>query len=508
MKPSRLLLSLGVYTLLGFAPLAVNFLVLPVYTARLVPSEFGRLAVVNVAHSFLCLFIAVGVDTGYSRLYFDHHKDRAARGRLLATALTFLALSSALWAGLLFACGDAVFDRIFHDVELAPYRSALALGTAFQVFYSVAYTHFRNGERLRAVATLSLSTSLLASAAVVVAIYVIRADAPTAFAARNLAFSVAVLPFLAILVREAWPMRPALAPLRAMVAFGLPVLSYSLIAYLLFNGDRVVMERWFLAEELGLYALAVTIVSPLEILLQAGQQAIQPIAYRLLNAKAAGAQTFVSGVYSALLASCALASVAVTVLGSFVAELAKGSRYAACVKYLVVLCFAQLFRVVFAGYAFPVFYEKRTRALPVVSGLSVLAGLGVAYALRGWVGTMSVAYGVVGWKAAQALLMRIVVPLDLGPGKLSRFGESYALLASVGLWGVVQTVSPGGRSLGIGAGLVTLHALVVLARSAQTRWWRGAREDEPRSASETVPTVAAPAGSRDDPGPAPKATLA
>ena len=98
MKPSRVILSLGLYTLLGFAPLAVNFLVLPVYTARLVPSEFGRLAVVNVAHSFLSLFITVGVDTGYGRLYFDVHKDTAARGQLLVSALAFLAASGALWA--------------------------------------------------------------------------------------------------------------------------------------------------------------------------------------------------------------------------------------------------------------------------------------------------------------------------------------------------------------------------------------------------------------------------
>jgi len=202
---------LGLYTLLGFAPLAVNFLVLPVYTARLVPSEFGRLAVVNVAHSFLSLFITVGVDTGYGRLYFDVHKDAAARGRLLATALAFLALSGALWAVLVFTCGEAVFSRAFHDVTLAPYRSALALGATFQVLYTVAYAHFRNGERLRSVAALSLSTSLLSAGAVVVAIYAVRADAPTAFAARNLAFAVAVVPFLVSLVREAWPQRPAWA---------------------------------------------------------------------------------------------------------------------------------------------------------------------------------------------------------------------------------------------------------------------------------------------------------
>ena len=70
-KPARMLTALGVYTVLGFLPMGISFLLLPLYTARLSPEQYGILTEANVTHTFATLFFAAGLDAAFNRFYFD-----------------------------------------------------------------------------------------------------------------------------------------------------------------------------------------------------------------------------------------------------------------------------------------------------------------------------------------------------------------------------------------------------------------------------------------------------
>ena len=71
------------------AILAINFLLLPIYTRVLLPAEYGVLALVLVLEAVLKPLYRWGLNTSFLRLYYDCRND-ADRKTLAGTAIIFL----------------------------------------------------------------------------------------------------------------------------------------------------------------------------------------------------------------------------------------------------------------------------------------------------------------------------------------------------------------------------------------------------------------------------------
>ena len=78
-----------VYGSADVAILPINFLLLPVYTRVLAPSEYGVLALVLVLEAVLKPLYQWGLDTSYLRLHYDC-RDDAERRTLAGTIILFL----------------------------------------------------------------------------------------------------------------------------------------------------------------------------------------------------------------------------------------------------------------------------------------------------------------------------------------------------------------------------------------------------------------------------------
>src|SRR5438552_17669555 len=70
--------------------LAVNFLLLPLYTRVLTPREYGALALLLLCEAFLKVVNRWGLDQSFLRLYYDHPA-ADDRGTLAATVAAFIA---------------------------------------------------------------------------------------------------------------------------------------------------------------------------------------------------------------------------------------------------------------------------------------------------------------------------------------------------------------------------------------------------------------------------------
>ena len=65
--------STFVYTLLGFLPMASAFVLTPVYTKFLTTEEYGIISLSNVFQSYLAIFVAIGIDSAFTRFYFKYN---------------------------------------------------------------------------------------------------------------------------------------------------------------------------------------------------------------------------------------------------------------------------------------------------------------------------------------------------------------------------------------------------------------------------------------------------
>jgi O-antigen/teichoic acid export membrane protein len=407
MASLRILKFIGAYTFLGFVPLAVSFFLLPVYASHLAPAEYGILTVANVSQTFATLVLVLGLDGALGRFYFDYDNDKD-RYKLLGTVLyTVLALTAAM-AAFLSVGGTWLFARFWHDLPFYPYGWYVLLAAVTQILYGLIFTWYRNAENARMAMAVALLTTGCSFVGSIVCIVFIRGDALSALVGKSVGFAVGVLPFALWMLRKV-PFAIDLALLRKLLAFGLPLAAYAIPLYILFNGDRVLMQRWFTLSDLGLYSLAATLISPIEIVLQSAQNAVQPVFYRMLQNKQADVREKLEHFYLAVVLFNVIALVGLVLLAEPILLLFRGSRYIGSAYYVAMLAYAQIFRVQYNAFAFSVFFSKRTSLLLWSAFAAIIGGGLVAWVACRWLGPLGIAVGVVGWKLVQAVATREVL---------------------------------------------------------------------------------------------------
>ncbi|MGZ4118576.1 MAG: lipopolysaccharide biosynthesis protein, partial [Bacteroidia bacterium] len=111
---NKLLKSTFVYTLLGFLPMASAFVLTPVYTKYLSPEEYGIISLSNLFNAYLSVFVAIGIDSAFSRFYFKYKKEAITKV-LLSTALISMLCVSAILYLLFLLIGNSVFTLAFNN---------------------------------------------------------------------------------------------------------------------------------------------------------------------------------------------------------------------------------------------------------------------------------------------------------------------------------------------------------------------------------------------------------
>ena len=401
MASLRIIKFIGAYTILGFVPLAVSFFLLPLYTNYLIPAEYGVLAIANLTQTFATLALSIGLDAAFGRFYFDYLDSPELTHRLLGTVVfSILGLAVVLGLGLAVG-GDWLFSFLWQGLPFHRYGWYVFVGGLMQVIFGIVFLWYRNGENLRMAMAVSLTSTAAQTAGSILAVAFVSHTALGAVAGRTLGFALGVTPFTLVLLRRV-PLAIDFSLVRKLLRYGLPLFAYTVIAYVLFNGDRILMQRWYPLQVLGLYALAATLVFPMEIILQSAQQAVQPMFYRMLERKDPTVAGKIGSFYSALTLLNIAGMVGVVLVAEPLLVLMRGTHYRGATHYIAILAYAQLFRVQYNAFAFSLFYRRQqTQALPIVTGLSLLVGVAVAWvSCRLW-GPLGVGVGVAGWKFFQ-----------------------------------------------------------------------------------------------------------
>ena len=82
------------YILASLLPIAVGFLMLPIYTLYLSPTDYGILALVLSLQTFLPILMTLQIQGSIPRFYFEYYDDKAKLKVFISTILLFLVILS------------------------------------------------------------------------------------------------------------------------------------------------------------------------------------------------------------------------------------------------------------------------------------------------------------------------------------------------------------------------------------------------------------------------------
>ena len=461
-----------VYALGTMLPRLGVFLLLPVYTIGMGPSEFGVFSLMLSLAGLLTILFRLGIDGALLRFHFDVHEDRL--GPLYWTAAAMTAAAAAVLGLAIVILGQGVFSAIFPGVAMFPTGALAVAAAAATAFQFLPATYFRAIERPALV--LALGLALFAAGAVVSLWLVLGLRlGSTGGLLGQIGGGAVIGVVLAVLLPRLG--RPSFdrGTARAFLSFGIPLVPHSLAAWVLNLSDR-----WLIGLFIGLSALAAQRAVGIYSLGYQLGQIVALVALALNTAwipffYARGGSEHAPGLLREMttlsIGGLAVLAVAMAALApdvvAVVAPASWGAESSEAGLVTPLVAFACLMQALYLMAVSPVFLQRRTQALPLLTLAAGACNVGMNMVLIPRIGILGAGWATIGGYGLLALLTIAYAgrtyPLRLDRARLVVLlgGAVLAMLAAAALPGggpVPTVVIHLGVAAIFGAGVAPLLA--------------------------------------------------
>jgi O-antigen/teichoic acid export membrane protein len=242
------------------------FVLVPLYTNRLTPSDYGVLALLMTTSSIGSSLFQLGLGSAFFRSYYDYPGDEAGQSKLLSTTFYILLISCLLFILVSYFVAGHLSELLFSTGEYDTLLRLIMLSAGFSTLQSL----FLNVYRARKEAVkYSLFQVVFLGLRLALNIYFV------AWAGKGLwgivvsecITSVVSTVVLLIAIRKQIALSFSLREARILLSYGLPLVPHNLAGYVLSSSSLYFLRFFSSAEEVGLYSLGSRFGSLVQVLL-------------------------------------------------------------------------------------------------------------------------------------------------------------------------------------------------------------------------------------------------
>jgi O-antigen/teichoic acid export membrane protein len=457
----RLLVGSGTYATTNFALKALNFLLITLFTRYLSPGDYGTISLAEIIAVTLATFCGLGLDTAVRRLYFHHADQPAEQRRYVSSVVRFGAMLTIGVIALTFVAGPQFLHRIapHFAVPFFPYV-ALALGTATanqMVDYRLGL--YQNEHRPVAFSLLATASFLMTGGSAVLLVVLLHRGAAGMLTGKLMGAAGSLL--LAIfLSRKWWTGGFEWKFVRESLPIALPIVPHLLLALGLVVADRFILDYYRNLREVGIYTVAYTFGMVMYLVTASISQAWSPLFYDVARDGREG-QRVLGRLFSAL----SLLLVAIAIFGSLIAQEVVthflDHRYWSAGQLVPWIIAGYLFHALYSILQPSLFQVRRVGFLWVVSGVALVANIGLNFLWIPRWGMYGAAYATTAAYVIEAALIYIYAQ-RVYPLTFSRLRLAAALAIFGGVIWITQVQWQSWRLAIFGLTLLISLSLIVL----------------------------------------------
>jgi O-antigen/teichoic acid export membrane protein len=244
------------YGLSGFVVPLVGVVTLPIYSRVFSPAEYGLLELGLVLTGIALVAADAGLSAAAQREFYEYRLEQAAERRdVVFTALCATMLLALVVAGLLVLLRDTVahdlLERPGEDTLVVVVAATIPALTLATYLREIMRLGFHTGHYLVSSALMAVLTGALG----VIAVLVLDLDVEGVFLGTFVASVVAAV-YGGLAIRGDLAGRFSRRELRALLAFGLPLVPAAVSSWALLLVDRVILRRLEDLDAVGQYAIA------------------------------------------------------------------------------------------------------------------------------------------------------------------------------------------------------------------------------------------------------------
>lgn len=279
---SRVAKNTLIYTVGNILPKAASFVLLPIYTKYLTPSEYGILSSMWALEAIVTIFFSLSLGTSIFRLYWDCETEDL-RKRFLGSIYVSIAASSVVWIALIFLFQNLI-DGIYNSISFYPYFAYSMLTIFITCFFDVPQKVLMIKEKAKVYVALSIIFFIVNSALILYFVVYLKQGA-SGYLLAMLIGAASFLPIYTYIAVKNFTFNFKFSYFKAALLFALPAIPTLLSSWILDLSDRIFIERYFSLTEVGIYSLSYKIAGIALILSASFNLAYRPVFFRLANSE-------------------------------------------------------------------------------------------------------------------------------------------------------------------------------------------------------------------------------
>lgn len=424
----------------------IGFLLLPVYTRYLTPSEYGIVAVAGIVVNILG-----GVLTGGSRgaaLKFFYEYEGDSRREFYGSLLTALVLGSGSLFLFVDYFGEAIFGFAFEETPYSPYiRMALWMAFLKSALVKTVQQRLKAGEQALAYTLINIGIAVC-TAALTVWWIVVEGDGAVG-AVRGRLVGMAIMAVVCVgtfipHVRLAFNRKM----LKRAFLYSIPLVPHFLAHWLLSSADRFLLERMASLSDVGVYNIGYKLGMGMSLVAGAGNNSLIPLFGNLDISNTEDVKK-ISEVFTYYILAIVCVGLCISLFGEEVIMIATTSEYYSA-KWVVPW--------VVIGYVMMALYYSPTNLLTITKGdshvVSIASTLGAfsnvvlniifipIIGIFGAAITTAITYAVMFFSIYAVASHRYLVPIE-------EKRVSILLVAALAIFGLGWSTSPQGIFLSV-----------------------------------------------------------
>jgi O-antigen/teichoic acid export membrane protein len=469
----------------GIGVVLMNFLpalMVPIYTHRIAPSEFGALELLNRSQEILILLLSFGLRGALVTFYQMEKGDPRRLQGIYSTGLQFLMVAGLLGVLVALLGAGRISQVLFRS---GAYTTAVVLilaATYFEMLFQMAVLYLQS--ELRSVLYVSAHTARLvfAIALNMVLVYWLHwglAGILWATLIHTGIFAVWLVAYMFLKTGFAFDR----ALLVGMLRFGLPLVPASAIGFFFNNGDRYFLNAYATRADVGIYGLGYKLGMLSMGLVVMPFLKIWSVSMVDISKQKDGRREL-GKISTYLLAGCITSTLGLSLFGPYLVQLLAPSAYWKAYKLIPVVGAAYVFYGWTVVMDASFYITKKTFYKPIILGISSVVIAGLYWYLIPRYSLMGAAWATLGgfasFAAVSVIFAQYVYHIEYQFGRIAWLWVVGCALYEVGSFFPISPVAQGllaraAIMMAFPAILWVTGFLTAEERRALGNYWQGLR---------------------------------
>lgn len=353
------------YGMAAYLPRLINFVLLPLYSTKLDPTQLGVLEVMAGVDAFVTAVTRMGLPGAMARAYFDDKSATAVADQVVTTA-TAISVATAIWSALILVVGPFAAAHWMADVPFHPYVELTLVATALRFVPELQARLLQARQMAQLAARINILLSVVGIGTRVLFVIVLEYGITGALIAE---LATAVVGCAVALRRHRADLagRFRVDLLRASLRYGLPLIPHHLGMWAADNASRWILAGLGDLTTVGQLAVASRLASPISAATAAFNTALSPM-YLEWRSELSPEEAL-KNVRDATRGSCALAAtvaLCMTLGGVIVLRWFLPASYRDASDIVGIVTATLLLRVLYSVVVLELFHMRRTLAVTAI----------------------------------------------------------------------------------------------------------------------------------------------